>query len=61
DSAKSPINLVTQFIETEVLIAKHFDYHQRVPTQIDWFKLLKSLLANLSLSFEAEVNSSELI
>ncbi|EGR1860560.1 hypothetical protein D3O62_17505 [Vibrio cholerae] len=25
-----------------------FDYHQRVPTQIDWFILLKSVLLRLS-------------
>ena len=37
-----------------------FDYHQRVPTQIDWFKLLKSGASLAHESFEAEVHSSEI-
>ncbi len=36
------------------------DYHQRVPTQIDRFILLKSLLFK-KLSFKAEVHSSDLV
>ncbi|MEH0094612.1 hypothetical protein V6235_16705 [Vibrio metschnikovii] len=53
--------MVTQFIETEVLIAKHFDYHQRVPTQIDWFKLLKSFaFSTLALRQDAYITLSTL-
>ncbi|MCG3767274.1 hypothetical protein EXA23_13865, partial [Vibrio cincinnatiensis] len=37
-----------------------FDYHQRVPTQIDWFKLLKSGACESHESFEAEVHFSEI-
>ncbi|EOV0171055.1 hypothetical protein ACOIYK_004551, partial [Vibrio parahaemolyticus] len=36
------------------------DYHQRVPTQIDRFILLKSLLCE-KFSLKAEVHSSEII
>ncbi|TKG38010.1 hypothetical protein FC063_22520 [Vibrio tasmaniensis] len=69
--------MVTQFIETKVdseesvLLLfikreiKRFDIHQRVPTQIDRFKLLKSFACRNFLftkkPLKADVNSSDLI
>nr|WP_081275626.1 hypothetical protein [Vibrio cyclitrophicus]PMK22867.1 hypothetical protein BCU04_17120 [Vibrio cyclitrophicus] len=65
--------MVTQFIEikfvTEVTVLskriKRFDIHQRVPTQIDRFKLLKSFAYRNFLftkkPLKADVNSSDLI
>uniref|UniRef100_UPI00301618CB hypothetical protein n=1 Tax=Vibrio cholerae TaxID=666 RepID=UPI00301618CB len=32
-----------------------FDYHQRVPTQIDWFTLLKSVLLSGLLQKQAAI------
>ncbi|CAH7143244.1 hypothetical protein VCHA43O270_210024 [Vibrio chagasii] len=64
--------LVTQFIEIILipknlfyLAIKRFDIHQRVPTQIDRFKLLKSFAYRNFLftkkPLKADVNSSDLI
>ncbi|CAH6826003.1 hypothetical protein VCHA50P415_10001 [Vibrio chagasii] len=64
--------LVTQFIEIILipknlfyLTIKRFDIHQRVPTQIDRFKLLKSFAYRNFLftkkPLKADVNSSDLI
>ncbi|WP_422487469.1 hypothetical protein, partial [Vibrio chagasii] len=64
--------LVTQFIEIILipknlfyLTIKRFDIHQRVPTQIDRFKLLKSFASQNFLfskkPLKADVNSSDLI
>ena len=54
--SKLNLVLVTQFIETKLISEEillcycktNFDIHQRVPTQIDRFKLLKSFTFNTS-------------
>ncbi|NOH99008.1 hypothetical protein F0226_19850 [Vibrio sp. 99-70-13A1] len=65
--SKLNLVLVTQFIETKLISEEillcycktNFDIHQRVPTQIDRFKLLKSF-AFRSVLLKADGHSSEL-